>query len=352
MQIKETIYKNLSRLMPKSGSRSSAAGLDIGNFSVKAVKLKGQNTPAVSALGMEEIKNGNIKEAVKAALTKAGIAERKVNIGISGKQTVVRCVVVPEMQDADFRNSLKYEAAKYIPFAANEVILDSVVLTHNIEANKMLVLIAAAKKDFIEQRLQLISDLGLEPSVLDIDSLALINIFNLSKFQIKSAPDQPGHPAEILALLNIGSHLSNLSFLENGLLRFNRDIIFGGDAITKKIGSALGIDFEKAEKIKLSPNAPQEVQAVIEASLLDLVNELRLSFDYYESQTGKTAGRVYLSGGGACLSGIDRFLHKSMNIPFETWNSFIGLKLDGKLEQNLPQINAPYFAVALGLSLR
>ncbi len=352
MQIKEIIYKNLSRLMPKIDISSSAIGLDIGSFSVKVVRVEGGNTPIVSALSMEEIKNGNIQYAVKAALTKAGIEERKVNIGISGKQTVIRCVVVPEMQDYDFKNSLKYEAAKYIPFVASEVILGSVVLKHNIEVNKMMVLIAAAKKDFIEQRLKLISDLGLEPCVLDIDSLALINIFNLSNLKIKSAATQPEPTAEILALLNIGSHLSNLVFLENGFFRFSRDIVFGGDIITQKIGAMLGIDFAKAEEIKLSHHAPQEVQGVIETSLLDLVNELRLSFDYYESQTGKTAGRVYLSGGGACLSGIDRFLNKSMNIPFETWNSFVSFKLDSKLEQNFSQINAPYFAVALGLSLR
>lgn len=350
MEIKEIIYKNFARLMPKTGMCYSAVGLDIGNFSVKLVKTERDNASyRISALGLEEVKNGNVKDAVKAALEKAGVENKRVNIGLCGKQTVIRCVVVPEMEEADFKNSLKYEAAKYIPFPLNDVIWDSKILKHNVENNKMLVLIAAAKKDFITQKLKMISDLGLEPCVLDIDSLALVNAFNLSGNKIKT---EKKAIKGISVLLNIGSHLSSLVFLEDDLFRFGRDIAFGGNSITQKIAAKLNIDFTEAEKNKLSLEKADEVKGVIESSLTDLVNELRLSFDYYESQTGKTAQTVYLSGGGSSLGGICAFMGSAMNIVFELWDPLTGLKQGGSPDNKLTEGFSPQFAVAAGLSLR
>lgn len=339
------MLEKISRIMPRANQGGSGVGLDIGSFSVKAVKIERSNPYRISALGFKEIEGGNLTEAVREVLSKAGITDKKVNIGLSGKQVVTRSVLVPDMEESDFKNSLKYEAAKYIPFPVNEVILDSVVLKHRIENNKMLVLIAAAKKDFVEQRVKTILDLGLEPSVLDIDSLALVNSFNL--FQQTNKP-QPG----IYAVLNLGSRLGSLVFLEDGLFKFSRDISFGGESITQKIGAKLGIDFIQAEKIKLSREMPEEVRAIIEAGLLDLVGELRLSFDYYESQTGKTVGCVYLSGGASCLKGIENIMGSAMNIVFEPWNPFGGLKLDDSLDKELTVSYARHFAVATGLSLR
>ncbi|MDP1853586.1 MAG: type IV pilus assembly protein PilM [Candidatus Omnitrophota bacterium] len=350
MEIKEIIYRNFFRIMPKAGIRYSTVGLDIGNSSVKLVKTERDNNAyRISALGVEEVKSGNVKDAVKAVLAKAGVENKRVNIGLCGKQTVIRCVVVPEMEETDFKNSLKYEAAKYIPFPLSEVIWDSKILKHNIESSKMLVLIAAAKKDFVTQKLKMILDLGLEPCVLDIDSLALVNAFDLLSNKVK--PDKKAS-AGISVLLNIGSHLSSLVFLEDNLVRFGRDIAFGGNSITQKIAAKLNINFGEAEKNKLSLEKTGEIKGIIESSLTDLANELRLSFDYYESQTGKTAQTVYLSGGGSSLDGICVFMGSAMNILFEAWNPLAALKQDDGLDKKLSEGFSSRFAVAAGLSLR
>ena len=357
MALVETIYKKISRVLPKSEKESSAVGLDIGNFSVKLVKSDIHNSKrTISALACEDIKGSNVGDAIKRAIDKTAIGEKNVNIGLSGKQIILRCIVLPEMDNNTFKSSMKYEAAKHIPFSIDEVVLDYSILKHKINTNKMLVLIAAAKKNYITERLRLISDLGIEAGVLDIDSLAVINIFNLIRDRSGQNNSQSSHKEKqgsgISVLLNIGSNISNLALLDGDLLRFSRDIFFGGKDISAKISSKLKVNFSEAEKIKLSTDGNPDARFAIEASLAELVNDLRLSFDYYESQTGKTVNHVYLSGGGSCLNKIDEFMNSAMNIDFEVWDPFDGFEISQSVDKNMAKEFNQRFAVAAGLSLR
>lgn len=356
MSITHTIYSNISKLMPKRGfGRASAVGLDIGSYSVKLVKAQSSNKVyTISCLAFADIKGGNIKEAVKDALSKVALDERRVNLGLSGKNIIIRCVLLPEMDEATFKSSIKYEVAKHIPFPPDQMNLDYHILKHNAENNKMLVLIAGAKKDFVQERLKLVSELGLQVNILDIDSLAIINMFNIAMSSQEgfSALSGKKEKSAMAALLNIGERVSNLSLLENGVLKFSRDIIFAGGNITQKISEKAGISLDEAEKIKLSYKAEGEYQPVIEASLADLTAELRFSFDYYESQTGKAIDGLYLSGAGAYLFGLDKFINAAMNIDTIVWNPFLGFEIGAQVNKEVLSDRHGRFAVAAGLALR
>ncbi|MFQ5680930.1 MAG: type IV pilus assembly protein PilM [Candidatus Omnitrophota bacterium] len=332
-----------------TNKKAITLGLDIGSHSVKLLGAeKNGSGRRVFVLEICPVKNNDPQGAVMSIIDKVGANNKEVILGLSGQQVVIRSILLPDMSEADFKNSLKYEAAKHIPFAIKDVILDASILKHSIGKGKMLVLLVAAKKELIDQKIKLVSALGIEPDVIDVDSLAVTNLL-----RITAEKEQKNDATSASALLNIGKQISGLVLLQNGLIRFSRDIIFGGNDITFKIAAALGIDIGHAEEKKISGQWDDSARDAIASTLANLISELRLSFDYYESQTGKAVENVYLSGGGSCLLGIDKIMSQAMNIPFKVWNPLSALEIDDALKKEAGgESGSRRFAVAAGLALR
>jgi len=130
-----------------------------------------------------------------------------VNLSICGPNVAVRYVAITKMSEDEFRRSLRYEAASHLPFRLDELNLDGAILKH-LPDNKMLVMFAAGKKDFIAQRLRLFKDAHIKVNLVDIDSLALINAFNHIHAQKESEPTSGA-----VVLLNIGASVTNINIL-------------------------------------------------------------------------------------------------------------------------------------------
>ena len=171
--------KNIFAKIKLSGTKERFSfGLDIGTHSIKCVKLKvtGSAVELVdfdlqeSLLDSTEVLK-KIKHAQGADL---------VNISFCGASTVIRYVNFLRMSKLELKGALKFEAQKHIPFSVEEVNLDAEILREDLPENKMLVLIAAIKKELIAQRIKLLEASGLRPNVIDIDSLALVNVFNFN----------------------------------------------------------------------------------------------------------------------------------------------------------------------------
>ncbi|MCX5710309.1 MAG: pilus assembly protein PilM, partial [Candidatus Omnitrophica bacterium] len=250
----------------------TAIGLDIGSAVIKAVKIRSSN----GAFELVDFMTESALPDPGASLKK--IKEAKglegVNISLSGASTVIRYVAFPRMSPQELKQALKFEAQKHIPFAVSEANLDGFILKNDLADNKMLILLAAAKKESVNQRIKLLTDSGLKANLIDLDSLALYNCFssNYSKEDLKEH--------KTIALLNIGSEISSLNIADDGILRLSRDIHFGTSNIVPKI----------------------------EVSLGNLANEIRVSFDFFESQNASTATRIFLSGGGAGFQGLKEAL--------------------------------------------
>src|SRR5262249_27291118 len=94
--------------------------------------------------------------------------------------------------------------------------------------------------------------------------------------------------------LDIGHESSMLSIYQRGEVYFSRRLPFGGRSITQAIADANRIPLDEAEAWKLAGggmnpthlldwHAP-EMQGVIEVVRRDLVDELRRSFAFYQTQ--------------------------------------------------------------------
>lgn len=323
-----------------------ACGLDIGTSTVKLVKLRfAKEQVELCNFYLEPVQpdlGPVLKGAYEACDTK------KVNISVSGPVTVIRYATFLKMRPEELKQALKFEAAKHIPFSIDEVNLDSCILKEDLTNNKMLVLLAAVKKDFLSQRLKLIQDIGFNADIVDIDSIALINAFN---FNYPEAQDSQ-HAA--VALLNIGASISNLNILEDGIPRLSRDMHISGNNFTQKLADTLPLDFKSAENLKLNPEKEklQSIVACLEPVFNNLANEIRVSFDYYESQSASSVAKIFLSGGGSQFGSLKDTLSNLLGIEVEHWDPLKKISLSDSVDSKKLKGLSSHLAVAIGLSLR
>jgi type IV pilus assembly protein PilM len=323
-----------------------SVGLDIGTSRIKVVKLKVNKGQAeLCGFGVEpaQLDPG---EALKKLLEPH--SGGPINISVSGQQSVIRYVNFPRMSTSELRQALKFEAQKHIPFSVSEVNLDGHILKDDLHDNKMLVLIAAVKKDLVNQRLELIEGLGYRTNIIDIDSIALVNAFNFN-YPLEEERD---HKA--LAILNIGSSMTNLNILDAQIPRLSRDMHIAGNAFTQRVADIFGLEFAEAEKLKIDPDEDKlnKIKAGVESVLANLAGEIRTSFDYYESQGASSVGKIFLSGGSAKFNGLKEMLEHFLGAEVEHWDPFKGVKMGEGIDLAKLKASRAELAVALGLALR
>ena len=322
-------------------------GIDIGTHSVKLVKLKVSEEKAeLLAFDAEPLQLDLSVVLKKIRERHSGMDA--LNIAASGQSSVIRYIDFPHMNIAELKQALKFEAQKYITFLNNEVNLDAAILKDNLPDNKMFVLLAAVKKDWLGLRMRSIEAAGLRVSTVDIDSLALVNAFNFnyaSDEQLKN---------KAIALLNIGAAVTNLSILDGGIPQLSRDIQTAGNTFTQKLADLLHIDSKAAEALKLVPDPANEAKmtAVRESLIANLFAEVRTSFDYYESQHPLSIAKIFLSGGGSKFPGIKDALAGFLGTEIEPWDPFKNITLAPNINAEKLKDFAPQLAVAAGLALR
>ncbi len=339
-------FKFKFKFQPKFGQEKASIGLDIGTNSVKFIKLKLLNDSATLSSFDLEACGPDLSSALKKIRQAHGIDY--ANISVCGPSTVIRHVNFPKMSANELKQALKFEAQKHIPFSIDEVLLDSFILKEDLPDNKMLVLIAAVKKDFLSQRLKLLEDAGIKPTLVDIDSLALANAYNFNFSQEENSKYKS------VALLNIGSSMSNLDILENGIPRLSRDIHIAGNNFTQKLSEVFNLDFNAAEELKLNPDAERakSVSATVESVFTNLTGNIRTSFDYYESQSTTSVSKIFLNGGGSKFAGLKDMLGNLLGIEVENWDPLKKIELPQDLDSQKLNLLSSQLAVAVGLALR
>ncbi|MDP8261074.1 MAG: type IV pilus assembly protein PilM [Candidatus Kappaea frigidicola] len=327
-------------------TKENIVGLDIGTSTIKVVQLlKTKEQFSLVKASIEELKfNAEEKDklsALKQLFKRAKISEKEVNISIEGPSVIIRNIQLPKMSEADLKNAIKYEAEKYIPYNVNEVIVDCQIISE--AENNMGVLLVAAKKDSINDKIQLVQKAGLCPWVVDIDSFALINAFNLNNDESEKT----------IALLNIGSEATSVNIIRGDLLNFTRNIPVGGKRVTEVLAENFKVDLTQAEELKKNPGDKKEaVDEICLNAMREMAIEIKSSFDYYESQYEEGVTKIYISGGVAINENMANFLSENMDLEVKRWSILDRLILGNKsLGDKISPIR-DYFAVATGLALR
>jgi len=340
----------VNRLIPKP-AEPPVIGIDIGTSSIKAIEL-GSSAGGVEIRhwAIESLSGNDAKSALKKISErlhfndKAGHAPVLVS-SVFGKGTLIRYMDLPRMSLEDLRKSYVYDLDKYFPFDPKSIYTDCSILDPEGKDKKMMVLLAAVKKELVDERLKLFKEAGFELSRVTINSIATANAFSRLGPQVTAS-------GKAKAVLDIGGSASCLMIYKDSSPRFARDIFVGSQELTKKISNALGVDLAQAEAIKHQPG--EKLAQVIEACdmpINNLITEIRLSIDYFMTEKNTQVDELFLSGGGSLLKGIESVFEKSLNLPVKIWNPLGGVRLKTPSATEDIQTYASQFGVALGLGL-
>jgi type IV pilus assembly protein PilM len=328
----------------------------------KVLKLKdwGYIPLAIKADVPAEEKKSIISGEIKTYLKKKGIQVRYAATSISGNSVIVRYVKLPKLSKKELALTINVEAEPFIPFDIKDVNLTYYILNDISEDGepKIDTVLVAAKRDAVQDKIDILAGAGLEPLIIDVDSFALETLYE------KLAPK--GDNNSIL-LLNIGQKVTNLSIISQGTTRVVRDIFIAGTTFDKAIAKTLKCDAAAADAAKKSrgvlvsdedkegaiENFDKEAIAVSKAAsgvLKDLYTEVSRSIDFYLSQgVDHSISRIIVSGGMSNLGNMTRFLSAEFKVPVELANPLAFLP---EIPKNMPKDVLPALAVAAGLALR
>lgn len=311
-------------------------GLDIGSSSIKVVALGprqavgGKRLLTHHLVELSTTAGADPGEVVSQALKAMRLPIKTVTVSVSGQAVIMRLLDMPSMTPHELAQALPFEAQRSLPFNVQDVMLDGAVLGR-ANGNRVWVLMAACKRDVVERRVEWVRRGGYEPVVMDIDALALANAF------LEQANGRT--PLESSGLINLGAQWTHLVVLKGAIPYLVRDIPWGADKFAQQVGERVGLAPPEVASQLGSPAAAQEPWVgAMKSACESLVEEVQMSFDFFESHFGPPPTRLLVSGGlgqsAAVLDALKSHLAQSL-VP---WAPAEGLS--GR------------FAVAYGLALR
>ncbi len=352
---------DLSIFNPKA---RSLIGLDISSSSVKMVELasdgkKGYRVEryTIEVLPRDAVADGNIvnleaaTESVRRAWKKLATSTRQVAIALPASHVITKKIIVPAGQrEEDLEVQVESEANQYIPFALEEVNLDfQVVGPAPSSPDEIEVLIAASRKEKVEDRVAVAESAGLKPTVMDVESYAVLASFELIEKQL---PD--GGKGQIIALVDVGANVMNLTVLRNGQQLYVREQAFGGNQLTQDIARLFGMSFEEAEAEKRRNNLPDNyeselLQPFVESMALEVSRALQF---FFTSTQFTQVNHIVLAGGCAVLPGADEVVASRTQINTIIANPFADMVLSDRVRAKSLLGDASSLMAACGLALR
>ncbi|MGC6508484.1 MAG: type IV pilus assembly protein PilM [Myxococcota bacterium] len=345
----------------------STVAIDIGSNSIKLVQLEsaakggawrlishGMTTlPPESIVDGQVMNTSAIVESIGSLIAEKGIKAKNITASVSGNAVIIKRITLPMMSIDELEESIQWEAEQYIPFDINDVNIDVKILENSdfVDGSQMEVLLVAARRDLVNERMSLIQQSGFKPYIMDVDAFAVANMFEYCYEDLQGT----------IALVNIGSSSVNINILRDGNSIFNRDVSMGGMQFTNEIQRAMSISFEEAEALKVGGGEedqqaliPQEIEDILTSVSETLASEVQRSLEFFRTTSGDGfIDQIYLSGGAAQTPGLLRAIQEQTGIDAEVVDPFRNIEVDERqFNPNFLDDTAPQFAVAVGLALR
>ena len=339
-------------------------GCDISSSSVKLVEIAdaGKNVYRVERYSIEPLPrdavvDGNINnlEAVSDCLKRGwkrmGTNIKGLALALPSAAVITKKIVVPAGQmENELELQVETEANQYIPFALDEVNLDFQVIGPAPNSpDDVEVLIAASRKEKIEDRVAAAESAGLKAMVVDIESFAIQTAFELIE---RALPDN-GKDQNI-AIVDVGTTMMNLNVLRNGQSIYMREQPFGGNTLTQEIQRAFGMSPEEAEAAKRTGGLPDNYDVEVLAPFMDTLGlEVARALQFFFTSTQfNQVNHILLAGGCAAIPGIDEVVTRRTSVSSMIANPFANMALSSKIRPKNLATDAPSLMVACGLAMR
>jgi type IV pilus assembly protein PilM len=345
--------------LPFTSKNDLVVGIDIGSHAVKVCQLKRTaDGYAIVAIGSNVLPEGAVEdgtlndpevvaEVISDLFKNLKIRNKKVGFSISGYSVIVKKVNLAIMEEAELEEHIMSEAEQYIPFDIDDVYLDFHDLKTSETPGKTDVMLVAAKKDIVDEYLEMLQSLNLSAVVVDVDGFALENVYEYNY-----------EKNDNIALVDIGASKMNINILSQGVSVVARDIIVGSRQLTEQIQNVFDIEFDEAEELKLGSlpagDKREEIEDIYSATCTQWVLEIKKAIDLYHSNhPEQPLKKLILSGGGAKVAGLVDFLSQETDLKVELFNPFASMASnDKRIDPDYLKSIGPEMAIAAGIALR
>lgn len=339
-------------------------GVDISSFAVKMVELSDAGNGeykveryAIEPLPKDAVVDGNVanldsvSEVLDHCWKRLGTSTKFVALALPTAAVITKKIILPaNLREQEMEFQVETEANQYIPFALDEVNLDFQIIGPSPSGpDEVEVMIAASRKEKVEDRVACAEAVGLKPLVLDVDSYAAQAAFELIEKQLPG-----GGRDQVIALVDVGSNVMNVVMMRNDQPVYTREQAFGGAQLTQDVMRTYGMSFEEAETAKRNQSLPENYDAeVLRPFLENMALEVSRALQFFFTSTPFTQiHQIVLAGGCATLPGAADVIQERTQVPTLIANPFAGMAVSSKIREKQLAADAPSLMVACGLALR
>ncbi len=331
-------------------------GVDLGSYSIKVAEaVSTRDGPVLKAFGQVRLPTGSllggvlkdskrVTEKLNLLLENLKIKSKKAIVSISSYAAIIKRIKFALPEDKELNLAIQEEAEAHIPFNLEDVYLDYQVFSE--EENIFDILLVAARKEIVEEVANLIQNVGLIPIIVDVDILAINNLF-----EYIYNPNKP------VIFVDIGATKISIVLWAQGGLMLSRDLSFGLYELTEKIQNELNVSFEEAEVLKIQGTTEESQLKQLKKCFFDIYDRFLQDFEstinYFKSfYPSIHVEDIYICGGGSQLPYFLPFLKKNLGFNVHLFSPFTKLKYEEYFDQKYLELISKEGIVALGLSIR
>ena len=338
-------------------------GIDISTAAVKLLELSKTGVRyrvesySVAPLPQDAVIDKNIAnvdiiaDAIKQAVKLSGTKVKHACVAVAGSSVMTKIIAMPpSLTDEDMVEQIMVEADQYVPYSLDEVNLDFEVQGKN-EKNPELVdvLLAASRRENVEDRVEALARAGLKAKVVDVEAFAMENAFTLLSGQLPDSIE-----GQTIAIADIGATMATLNVIHDGRTVYTREQGFGGRQLTDEIQRRYGLSYDEAGLAKRHGGLPDNYTVdVLEPFKRAMVQQIARSLQFFVSSSANRAiDGVILAGGCSSIPGIEKLVEQNLGVPSLVANPFINMALSNRVRPQSLSSDAPALMIACGLALR
>ncbi len=339
-------------------------GLDISSSSVKLVELSRDKAGnlvldrcAIEPLERGWITDGNVEkfeevaEAVRRLVKKSGTRTKQVAMALPASAVITKKIILPGgLSESELEIQVESEANQYIPFSLDEVSLDFCVVGPSATSvGDVEVLIAASRKEKVQDRQGLAEAAGLKPVVVDVESYAS----RLATARLIENLPNKGVDT-MVALFEVGALTTSMQVIRNDEVLYERDQAFGGAQLTQLIVRQYGFSPEEAESKKRSGDLPEDYESgVLKPFVESMAQEIGRALQFFFTSTPHNkVDYVLLAGGSSALPGLTESVTQQTSFASMCADPFEGMTIGSNVREKKMRREAASYLTSCGLALR
>lgn len=347
-------------------SQNKAFGLDISDLSVKVAALEENGgRRSVAGFGTYPIARGsvvngdiinkkNVIFSIKKALEKSGprkIKNRKVICALPETKAFLRIISIPQMEEGEICEAIKWEIEANIPLAIDQVYYDWRLLE---EANaipgekKLSILVVAVAQKVADQFIEVVEGAGLQLMGLEVESLA----------QSRSLIREKTEKDKTTFVIDLGDRVVGFIAALGNTPRFTSNIPLSSQSIADAISKGMGISMEEAEKMEETAGIgsfleQDPVFKAVQPVLDSLVAEIERSMDFYLTSLrySNSIDKIVVCGGGTNIKGLVSYLSSKLGREVEVGDPLVNF-FQKKVSPVVGQKELSHYSTTIGLALR